>query len=78
MVDDKELLKLLDSREELKASVSDYRKADKKAKDRIKSMEQPMPFRIGRYIISSKEIAGREVSFEIAESRRINISLADK
>ena len=54
MVDNPELEKLLEERQELKQSVSDYRKADKKAKSEIQKVQTPLPFRIGRFIIGKQ------------------------
>jgi len=47
--------------------------ADKKAKNKINSMPEKPPFRIGRFIISKSTVPAKEVSFETGESTRLSI-----
>ena len=77
LVDNPELLELLENREALKVGARDYRTADKVAKAKIKTLEEPMPFRIGRFIVDKKERGSRSVSFEMAASESISITAAD-
>jgi hypothetical protein len=76
-IDNPALEKLLEERQELKQGVADYRAKDKEAKKIIAGVEAPSPFRVGRFVISRDKVAPREVSFETAESVRLNIKLAD-
>jgi len=73
IVENAELEKLLEDRQELKESVASYRKADKAAKDKIGSIETPTPYRVGRFIISKQDVAAKSVSFETTESYRFTI-----
>ena len=74
-IKDPELEELLEKRQELKAGVSEYRKADKDAKDKLKEVQTPVPFRIGRFIINKSERQAKEVSFEVGPSSSLNIKL---
>lgn len=67
------LEKLLEERQTLKASVASYRKADKEAKDAIRLIETPTPYRVGRFVISKKDMPAKQVSFETADGLRITI-----
>ena len=78
IVKDDELEKILEERQELKQSASDYKKADKKAKDRIRSIETPTPYRVGRFIISSSIVPAKTVAFDTAEGIRFSIKTADE
>jgi len=71
--DDPELEHLLDERQELKESVSEFRKKDKEAKKLIEDIHKPYPIRIGRYIISRQTMPARSVAFETEDSSRITI-----
>jgi hypothetical protein len=73
--EDKELEALLEKREELKKGIAEYRKADKDAKTKIRSMEIPPRYRVGRFVIERKNTPSKSVAFEVAESIRINIKL---
>lgn len=73
IVDDKELEEILEDREQLKQSVSEFRKTDKKAKDKIRSIETPTPYRVGRFIISKQIVPPKSVTFETSESFRFSI-----
>lgn len=77
-VNDEKLEELLEEREQIKKSASDYRKADKEAKAKIAEYENKMPFRCGRFIISSKMISPRSVEFEITGGSKISIKTADE
>jgi hypothetical protein len=76
--DDPELLRWLDNREELKEYLRQYRQADKKAKERIRTIEAPTPFRVGPYVIDLKKSPGHSVWFETQESARITITNSSK
>ena len=58
--------------EELEQLLED-RQADKKAKDKIRSMETPTPYRVGRFIIAKQAVAAKSVAFETTESSRLTI-----
>ena len=73
IIEDADLEKLLDDRQECKSSVAEFRKLDKQAKAKIQTIEKPMPIRIGRYIITKQTMPGRNVSFETNGSIRITI-----
>lgn len=75
---DEELENLLEERQELKQSVSDYRKADKKAKAKIATIQTEMPYRVGRFIIGKTVVPEKDVAFTTGESIRINIKTADE
>lgn len=76
IVENAELEELLEARQELKESVSEYRKADKSAKDKIRSIEAPTPFRVGRFLISKRDIPAKSVSFETTEGSGFTIKIA--
>jgi len=78
IVEDAELEKMLEGREELKHSAADFRKADKEAKERIRSIETPTPYRIGRFIISRAPRPARSVAFDTAEGISISIKTVDE
>ena len=69
VMDNPELEKVLEERQELKQSVSDYRKADKKAKAEIQKVQTPLPFRIGRFIIGKQVMPPKSVAFETGEAK---------
>ena len=73
IVENPELEKLLEERQELKESVSAYKKADKVAKDKIRSIDTPTPYRVGRFIISKQAVPAKAVAFETAEGSRFTI-----
>ena len=78
VVSNLELEKLLEERQELKQSVSNYSKADKKAKAEIQKVQTPLPFRIGRFIIGKQEVAAKSVAFETGKATRITIKTVDE
>lgn len=78
VVENKELENILEAREELKEKVASYRQTDKDAKDKIKSLDLPVPCRVGRFIIAKTAMEGKEISFQTQPSTRISIKLADK
>jgi len=78
IVKDEELEKILEGRQELKQSVSDYHKADKKAKDKIAKITTEMPYRVGRFIIGKQHIEPKSVAFETGETNRITIKPVDE
>lgn len=73
IVENPELEKLLEERQELKESVSEYKKADKAAKDKIRSIEEPTPYRVGRFIISKQAVPAKSIAFETTEGSRVTI-----
>jgi hypothetical protein len=77
IVDNPELLKLLEDRQEKKQSASEYRKADKAARDAISKITTPMPYRVGKFIISKQEVAAKTVEFETGATERIAIKTID-
>ena len=77
-VDNTELEQLLEERQELKKNVGEYKSADKKAKKMIASLNEPLPYRIGRFIISEAVIPAKSVSFDTDAGKRINIKTADE
>lgn len=77
IVKDAELEKLLEKRESLKESAAEYRKSDKEAKNKMKSIETPTPYRVGRFIIDRHDTSGRHVEFDVQSSFRFDIKLAE-
>lgn len=76
IIEDSELEQMLEERQELKQSVAAYRKLDKDAKNKIRSIETPTPYRIGRFIISRRDLAAKTVEFETQASFSFGIKLA--
>lgn len=76
IIEDAELEKLLEGRQELKESVSAYRQADKKAKAKIATIVMPTPYRVGRFVISKQPVAAKSVAFDTEECSRVTIKLA--
>lgn len=76
IVENEELEKMLEERQELKLAVGEYRKVDKNAKAKIDSIETPMPFRVGRFVISKRDNTAKSVAFETQASSTITIKLA--
>ena len=75
VVENPELEQLLELRQDLKQGVKDYRKADKDAKAKISTMTEPMPFRVGRFIIAKHSVPPRSVAFDVNEGNRISIKV---
>jgi len=73
IIEDEELECILDERQELKLSVSEFRKKDKEAKAKILQIDKPMPIRIGRYIINRQSTPPRSVAFDTNGSIRVTI-----
>lgn len=76
IVEDPELEKILDNRQDLKESVSEYSKLNKEVKGRLSTIETPTPFRIGRFVINRKITPARQVSFEASEGFTFTIKIA--
>jgi len=76
ILDNPELEQLLEDRQKLKESVASYRKADKEAKDKIRSIDTPTPYRVGRFVISKRDISAKSVSFETQASFSFIIKIA--
>ena len=74
IIEDAELEHLLDERQEAKEAVAEFRKLDKEAKGKIQALTQPMPVRIGRYIIDRQPTPARSVSFDTTPGTRITIN----
>ncbi len=78
VVSNSELLTLLEERETLKEGAKAFRAKDKHTKDTIKGLDEPMPYRVGRFLIDKTERPARSVSFETNASVGIKISRADQ
>ena len=78
VVTNSELLALLEERETLKEGAARYREKDKQTKDAIQKLDEPMPYRVGRFIITSRQHEGRKVEFETAAGTSIKIETADE
>lgn len=76
LVDNPELEQLLDQREELKPSRTEFNKLSKAITEKLKAIEAASPFRIGRFSITRNMIDGRSVSFETSGGVRFGIKLA--
>jgi len=76
VVEDAELEKMLENRQEQKYAVANYRQVDKEVKEKLRSLETPTPYRIGRFRINKTMTPARSVSFEANESVRFSIKLA--
>lgn len=76
IVEDAELEHMLEERQELKQAVGEYRKVDKDVKDRMRSIGTPTPYRVGRFVISKRDISAKSVSFETQASFSFVIKLA--
>ncbi len=77
-VDDSELEQLLEDRQAAKEKVSAYHDADKKAKAKITTLKETMPYRCGRFIISERTMPPRSVEFETKGSNSVSIKLAEE
>ena len=76
ILDNPELEKMLDERQELKESVSAYNKLSKEVKAKLQEITDPSPFRIDRFVIARESTKAREVAFETAPGVRFTIKLA--
>lgn len=76
IVQDPELEHMLEERQELKQAVSEYRKVDKDVKSRLRSIGTPTPYRVGRFVISKRDVSAKTVSFETQASFSFTIKLA--
>ena len=76
ILDKPELEKMLDERQELKESVSAYNKLSKEVKAKLKAIDAPSPFRIGRFVIKRESVPAREVAFDTEATMRFTIKLA--
>ncbi len=73
-----ELEAKLEERQGLKESAAAYRKADKEAKVLAEALNEPTPFRVGRFIIDKTTRPPKTVSFETDGSSSITIKTADE
>lgn len=78
ILDNPELLRLLEDRQELKRGVSEYRAMDKKAKAMIATIQTPTPYRVGRFIISIQSVSAKSVSFDTAAGSHFTIKTIDE
>ena len=76
IVHNEELEKMLDDRQDLKESVKEHNKLTKDIKDMLKRIEEPMPFRIGRFVIDGHTSEGHHIEFDTQASFRFSIKLA--
>lgn len=76
IVKDPELEHMLEDRQELKQAVGEYRKVDKDVKARLRSIGTPAPYRVGRFLITKREISAKSVAFETQASFSFVIKLA--
>lgn len=76
ILDEPELEKMLDERQELKESISAYNKLSKEVKAKLQAISAPSPFRIGRFVIKRESVPARSISFETEASIRFSIKLA--
>jgi len=77
IVQNDDLEALLEDRQEKKQSAADYRKVDKKAKEKLATIQTPKPFRIGRFIIAEQKVDAKHVEFESGETVRLSIKTVD-
>ncbi len=73
IVEDAALEALLEERQELKTAVSQYRQKDKDVKAKIKLIESPTPYRVGRFVIDKQTTKARHVKFDADEGIRFTI-----
>ena len=78
IVENPELEKMLEDRQELKQAVAEFRKIDKDVKAKIGSIGTPTPYRVGRFVISKRELSAKSVSFETQASFSFTIKLASE
>ncbi|MBA7592688.1 hypothetical protein ES708_34881 [subsurface metagenome] len=76
IVENPELEKMLEDRQKLKQSVAEFRKIDKDVKAKIASIGTQTPYRVGRFVISKRDITAKSVSFETQASFSFVIKLA--
>ena len=76
IVENPELEKELEQRQELKESVAAYNKLNKSVKEKIRAIETPAPFRVGRFVISRHEVPAKAVEFETQATFSFTIKLA--
>ena len=76
VIEDVLLEQQLDERQELKVTVSQYNKLNKEIKEKLKGIEVPSPFRIGRYVINRTMGEDRHVEFDSTGGLRFSIKLA--
>lgn len=76
ILDKPELEKMLDERQELKESVSAYNKLNKELKVKLKDINAPSPFRIGRFVIKRESVPAKSVAFDTDATIRFSIKLA--
>ncbi len=73
----KETREMLKEKAEVaKEKASVYRDTDKKAKAKIETLKEKMPYRCGRFIISERSMPPRSVECETKGSKSVSIKLA--
>ena len=77
IIHDNELEGALEERQQLKEDAAAYRKADKEVKIKVAALEDKMPFRCGRFFISSAMTQPKDVEFHTDGGNRISIKTAD-
>lgn len=82
-IEDPDVVQVLEEREELKAAkkkaTKEYNDKHAAAKDRIEKLAIPIggAVRVGRFRLERTPVAGRSVSFEIAETTRVAIAVIE-
>jgi hypothetical protein len=80
VVEDEMLEQALEARERMKARARDARKAYAKANDAARAhlerhqLNTDVPLRVGRFVVTARDIDARSVSFETEPTTRITIS----
>ena len=73
-----EIEAMLENRQDLKEGATAFRKADKEVKSKLSSLNQPMPFRIGRFIIDRQVRGAKHVEFDSEAGSTLKIKTADE
>jgi hypothetical protein len=73
IIEDADLEKMLDDRQDLREAHLAYQKKDKEVKSYLKGVEYTTPYRVGRYIIDRNIVEPREIEFETSGGVRFNI-----
>ena len=76
IVENEEVERMLDERQDLKPEVQRYNNLNKELKEKLNGIETPTPYRIGRYIISRSTTEGRHVEFDTSGGTRYSIKFA--
>lgn len=81
VIEDELLEKALEAREGAKANALAARKAYGKAHDAVKGHLERHdlsegPLRVGRFVVTARELEGRSVAFDVEPSTRVSIRVA--